>query len=88
MLRRLLVTVVGSAGLLTPLSFVPAAQADYHRVEVFYPAPTVVYVHRHAVYYRPTRFVPWAYYGTYRHHRDAERAARYLLASGYQVAIR
>lgn len=80
MLRKLLLSTVAVAGLLSPLAIAPLAQANdrhvHHRnhgCEVLYRDPCNPY---------------WVLAGRFRNHREAERVAESYRCRGFAVSIR
>jgi hypothetical protein len=87
MVRKLLVSAVTAAGLLSPLASAAPAQADY-RIVVYQPVPLRVRPHCYHVYYRACRGEPWICYGRYYSFYDADAAAHFLQVRGFHVVIR
>jgi hypothetical protein len=79
MLRKLLLSTVALAGLLSPLTLAPLAQAnDRHH-------------HRNfgcEVLYRDPCNPCWVLAGRFRNHREAERIAESYRCRGFAVSIR
>ena len=78
MFRKLLIAVVASLSLLSPLALPTQSQAhEVHR-----------HHHEYRVYVRDCSHEPWRVYGTYRHREDAGHAARHLRARGLEAFVR
>src|SRR5438128_1933513 len=78
MFRKILIAVVASLGLLSPLAL--PAQTDAHEAVT----------HRHSVrvYYRGCARESWHCAGTYRCREDAFREVHHLRARGFETMIR
>ncbi len=78
MFRKILIAVVASLSLLSPLAL--PAPSEAHEVQV--------HVHGFRVYVRDCSREPWRFYGSYRCREDALHAVRHLHARGVEVLIR
>lgn len=78
MLRKILIAVVASLSLLSPLALPAqseAREATYHR-------------HAVCVYVRDCSREPWRFYGRYSCREDAFHAARHLQRCGFDAFVR
>ena len=86
MFRKLLFGGIAALGLLTSLTFVPAAQAHdrvYHdRAYVYQP-----HHHPYAVIYRDFGFGPWRVYAVFHSHRAAHETAESLRFRGINARV-
>lgn len=77
MFRKILIAVVASLSLLSPLAL---------------PMPTQAHeIHRHndyRVYFRDCSREPWRFAGEYRHREEALRAAHHLRERGFEAYVR
>jgi hypothetical protein len=77
MFRKLLLSTVACAGLLTPLTIAPAAQANDHHNH-----------HRFKVMYRDPCNGRWVMAGRFFSYREAERVAESYRCRGFVVSVR
>jgi hypothetical protein len=76
MFRKLILSTVAVAGLMTPLAVAPVAQAnDHHRH------------YRFEVLYRDPCNPRWVLAGRFHNRREAERVAESFRCRGFQVTI-